>query len=110
MITELERQTEVTAGRIRVNKGYRRHNSELISGQIRRVTQPIRRSSACMLLANAFIRPNASYCRVPDPKVAVNGKEACVQPVGLAPEKAICMSENLTNFCGMLEDGRCARP
>jgi IS5 family transposase len=48
VITELERQTGVTARRIHVDKGYRGHNHKekfrvWISGQVRRVTRPIRR-------------------------------------------------------------------
>jgi len=48
VITELERQTGVTARRIHVDKGYRGHNHKekfrvWISGQLRRVTRPIRR-------------------------------------------------------------------
>ena len=48
VITELERQTGVTTRRIHVDKGYRGHNHKekfrvWISGQIRRVTKPIRR-------------------------------------------------------------------
>jgi IS5 family transposase len=48
VITELERQTGVTTRRIHVDKGYRGHNHKekfrvWISGQVRRVTKPIRR-------------------------------------------------------------------
>jgi transposase, IS5 family len=48
VITELERQTGVTTRRIHVDKGYRGHNHKetfrvWISGQVRRVTRPIRR-------------------------------------------------------------------
>ena len=48
VIIELERQTGVTARRIHVDKGYRGHNHKekfrvWISGQVRRVTRPIRR-------------------------------------------------------------------
>jgi transposase, IS5 family len=48
VITELERQTGVTTRRIHVDKGYRGHNHNekfrvWISGQVRRVTRPIRR-------------------------------------------------------------------
>jgi len=48
VITELERQTGVTTRRIHVDKGYRGHNHKeafrvWISGQLRRVTRPIRR-------------------------------------------------------------------
>ena len=48
VITELERQTGVTTRRVHVDKGYRGHNHKekfrvWISGQVRRVTRPIRR-------------------------------------------------------------------
>ena len=48
VITELERHTGVTTRRIHVDKGYRGHNHKekfrvWISGQVRRVTRPIRR-------------------------------------------------------------------
>ena len=48
VITELERQTGVTTRHIHVDKGYRGHNHKekfrvWISGQVRRVTRPIRR-------------------------------------------------------------------
>lgn len=48
VITELERQTGVTPRRIHVDKGYRGHNHKekfrvWITGQVRRVTRPIRR-------------------------------------------------------------------
>jgi transposase, IS5 family len=48
VITELQRQTGVTTRRIHVDKGYRGHNHPekfrvWISGQLRRVTKPIRR-------------------------------------------------------------------
>jgi IS5 family transposase len=48
VIAELERQTEVTTRCIHVDKGYRGHNHPVkfrvwITGQLRRVTRPIRR-------------------------------------------------------------------
>jgi IS5 family transposase len=48
VITELERQTGITPRRIHVDKGYRGHNHPekfrvWITGQVRRVTRPIRR-------------------------------------------------------------------
>jgi IS5 family transposase len=48
VITELEQQTGVETRRIHVDKGYRGHNHKekfrvWISGQVRRVTKPIRR-------------------------------------------------------------------
>jgi IS5 family transposase len=47
VITELEQQTGIETRRIHVDKGYRGHNHKQkfrvwISGQVRRVTKPIR--------------------------------------------------------------------
>ena len=64
VITELERQTGVTARRIHVDKGYRGHNHKekfrvWISGQLRRVTRPIRRE----MKRRAAVEPVISHVK-----------------------------------------------